>query len=64
MGILVALAAGLVFWLTAWALGAKAFDAFLVPIALVLMAVTARMLAPFVKQLTRQDQTEPGIPHG
>jgi hypothetical protein len=62
MSILVALTIGLVFWLSAWAFGAKAFDAFLVPVALVLVAVTARMLGPFVKQLTRQDQTEPGTP--
>jgi hypothetical protein len=62
MSILVALAAGLVFWLSAWALGAKAFDGFLVPVALVLFAVTARMIGPFLRQLTRQDQTEPGTP--
>jgi hypothetical protein len=59
MGILVALAAGLVFWLAAWSLGAKALDAFLVTVALVLIAVTARLMGPFVRQLTRQDQAEP-----
>lgn len=62
MAVLVALAAGLVFWLSAWALGVKAFDGFMVTIALVVIAVTARVLAPFVRQLTRQDQTEPGTP--
>jgi uncharacterized membrane protein len=62
MGVLVALAAGLVFWLSAWALGAKAFDGFLVTVALVVIAVTGRAVAPFVRQLTRQDQTEPGAP--
>jgi hypothetical protein len=62
MAILVALTAGLVFWLSAWAFGIKAFDAFLVPVALVVMAVTARMLAPFVRQLTRQQEPEQPTP--
>jgi hypothetical protein len=51
MGVLIALAAGLAFWLAAWALGAKAFDAFLVPIALVVVAATARIVSPFVNRL-------------
>ena len=62
MGVLVALTAGLVFWLSAWAFGVKSFDAFLVTVGLVLMAVTARMLGPFVKQLTRQQEPEPPTP--
>jgi hypothetical protein len=62
MGILVALAAGLVFWISAWALGAKAFDAFLVTVALVVMAATARIAAPFVRRLTRQQEPETGPP--
>jgi hypothetical protein len=62
MGILVALAAGLVFWISAWAFGAKPFDGFLVTFAFVMAAVTARMFGPFLRQLTRQDETEPGTP--
>jgi len=50
MGVLVALVVGLVFWITAWALGAKALDAFLVTIALVLGAAAVRIAMPFVKQ--------------
>jgi hypothetical protein len=51
VGVLVALTTGLVFLIVAWALGVKAFDAFLVTVALVVGAVTWRMFAPFVKQL-------------
>jgi len=51
MGVLVALTIGLVFWITAWALGIKAFDAFLVTVFLVLIAVTLRITMPFVNRL-------------
>jgi hypothetical protein len=51
MGILLALTTGLVFWISAWAFGAKSFDAFLVTLALVLIAVTIRILKPFVDRL-------------
>ena len=60
MGILVALAAGLVFWISAWALGAKALDGFLVTVLFVLIAVTGRMLGPFVRQVTRREEPGPG----
>ena len=51
MGVLVALAVGLVFWITAWSFGAKAFDAFLVTALLVVSAAAVRAITPFVKQL-------------
>jgi uncharacterized integral membrane protein len=51
MGVLVALTVGLVFWIAAWALGAKAFDAFLVTALLTMSAATARIVAPYVNQL-------------
>ena len=51
MGLLVSLTVGLVFWITAWAFGIKAFDAFLVTVFLVVSAAAARAVAPFVKQL-------------
>ena len=53
MGVLVALTVGLVFWITAWAFGIKAFDAFLITLLLVLIAVTGRVLTPFVKEYIR-----------
>lgn len=54
MGVLVALTVGLVFWITAWALGAKSFDAFLVTVLLVVIAVTVRVTKPFVNRLLRK----------
>jgi hypothetical protein len=51
MGVLIALALGLTFWLVAWAFGAKAFDAFLVTVALVVIAVTIQIAVPFVNRL-------------
>ena len=59
MGVLVALTVGLVFWIVAWAFGAKAFDAFLVTIFLVVAASAVRMISPAIKQLLRRD-TAPG----
>jgi hypothetical protein len=49
MIVLVALAVGLVFWITGWALGLGAFDCFMVTLALVLGAYTVRQLAPFIR---------------
>jgi hypothetical protein len=59
VGVLVALAIGLVFWIVAWALGANAFDAFLVTVALLVVAVAARLVGPFVKQLLGRDIASP-----
>ncbi len=44
MGLLAASVVGLVFWIIAWALGAKALDAFLVTIAIFLIAATVRVI--------------------
>ena len=51
MGVLVALAVGLVFWIVAWTYGIKAFDAFLVTIFLVVCAQAGHMVSPFVRKL-------------
>ena len=59
MAVLVALAVGLVFWITAWAFGIKAFDAFLVTVLLVVSAAAARLLSPFLKQLLRREPASP-----
>jgi uncharacterized membrane protein len=50
MMVVVALAVGLVFWIAAWALGVKAFDAFMVTALLVVMAAAARTAMPFIKE--------------
>lgn len=52
MGVIVALTVGLVFWLTVWSFGIKAFDAFLVTALLVLVATAARLMAPWVNKVT------------
>jgi hypothetical protein len=51
VGVLVALTVGLVFWIAGWAFGIKAFDAFLVTVALTITAATIRLALPFVNQL-------------
>jgi len=40
--------AGLVVWIVLWAIGVKSFDAFLITLAMVLVAATARVFAPFL----------------
>ena len=44
MGLVVAITVGLVAWVTLWAIGAKAFDAFLLTGAIVVLAATAQIL--------------------
>jgi hypothetical protein len=48
MGLVVATTFGLIIWLVLWAIGAKAFDAFLITILIALVAATLRMLAPYL----------------
>jgi hypothetical protein len=55
VSVLVALTAGLVFWITAWAFGAKSFDAFMVVILFVVIAAAVRAAMPSVNQLLGRD---------
>jgi hypothetical protein len=48
MGLIVATTFGLILWLVLWALGVKAFDAFLLTILIALVAATLRMIAPYL----------------
>jgi hypothetical protein len=48
MGLLLTTGAGLVVWIVLWAIGVKSFDAFLITILMVLIALTARVFAPFL----------------
>jgi hypothetical protein len=59
MAVLVTLTVGLVWWIAAWALGAKAFDAFLLTAFMVVVAATARIYAPFVRQLLGREDPAP-----
>jgi uncharacterized membrane protein len=51
MAVLVALTVGLVWWIAAWSFGIKAFDAFLLTVALVVTAAAYRLVKPFIDQL-------------
>ena len=48
MGLVVAITVGLVAWVTLWGIGAKAFDAFLLTGAIVVLAATAHILRRFL----------------
>ena len=48
MGVVVATTIGLIIWIVLWAIGAKAFDAFMITILIALVAATLRMLAPYL----------------
>ena len=48
MGIVVATAAGLVLWIILWAIGLKAFDAFLITLVIVLLTQVVRGLMPYM----------------
>ena len=43
MGILLATSAALVLWIVLWAIGTKAFDAFMLATAIVVLVATARI---------------------
>lgn len=59
MVVLVALTVGLVWWIVAWAFGIKAFDAFLLTVALVVGAAAFQMVKPFVDQLLGREVAPP-----
>jgi hypothetical protein len=48
MGLVVATTFGLVVWIVMWALGVKAFDAFMITVLVVLVGATARILLPYL----------------
>lgn len=50
MQVLVALTAGLVFWICAWAFGVKSFDAFLAMVALLVAASGSYVFGPYVRR--------------
>ena len=50
MGTVVAFTVGLVIWIVLWANGAKAFDAFLIPVFLLVVGATMRIALPFVRE--------------
>lgn len=48
MGLTAAATAGLVVWIVLWALGVKAIDAFMVTVVILVVAVTVRLLTPYL----------------
>ena len=48
MGIVLATTLGLCLWVVLWALGTKAFDAFMLTILIVMMAAAARIFSPYL----------------
>jgi hypothetical protein len=48
MGVILATTAGLSIWIMLWSIGAKAFDAFLITLLIVLVASAGRIIAPFL----------------
>ena len=59
MGVLVALTIGLVWWITAWAFGIKAFDAFMLTAFLVVSAAAFQLMKPHLDQLLGREVAEP-----
>jgi hypothetical protein len=59
MAVLVALLVGLVWWITAWAFGIKAFDAFLLTVFLVVAAAGYQMAKPFINHALGRETAEP-----
>ena len=56
MAILVALTIGLVWWVSAWSLGIKSFDAFMLTMLIVVLAAAWYVAKPFLQSfLSRGD---------
>jgi hypothetical protein len=58
MTVLIALLVGLVWWITAWAFGIKAFDAFLLTAALVVGAAAFEIAKPFLDRMRGREVPE------
>ena len=48
MGLLLTTIAGLVVWIVLWAIDVKSFDAFLITLAMVMVAATARIFSKYL----------------
>jgi Mn2+/Fe2+ NRAMP family transporter len=48
MGLLLTTIVGLLIWIVLWAVDVKPLDAFLITLLLVILAATARMVAPYL----------------
>jgi hypothetical protein len=59
MSVLIALTVGLVWWITAWAFGVKAFDAMLLTVFIVVCAAAYELMKPFINQALGREVAEP-----
>jgi hypothetical protein len=59
MVILVALTIGLVWWVSAWALGVKSFDAFMVTALILVIAAAWYVVRPYVQSFIGRGE-QPG----
>jgi hypothetical protein len=48
MGVVLVTTFGLILWIILWAQGIKSFDAFLITVGLIMLAVIGRMLMPLL----------------
>ena len=60
MVVLIALTVGLVWWITAWSLGVKSFDAFMVTGLIIVLAAGWYVARPYVQSFLGRG--EPGSP--
>ncbi len=60
MIVLVTLTFGLVVWITAWAFGIKAFDAFMFTAVITVVAAGVRIAMPYVEDVLRRPPPRPG----
>jgi hypothetical protein len=61
MGLLLTVTAGGVVWVVLWAIGFKSFDAWLIMIAMILLAAAARLLAPYLPGSRRRPERSPRL---
>ena len=55
MSVLVAFTVGMVWFIAAWSLGVKAFDAFLLTMLITLVAATAKIMSPTIMKFLRPE---------
>jgi len=53
VSVLVAFTVGMVWFIIAWSLGVKAFDAFMLTMLITLVAATAKIMAPTIQRFLR-----------
>jgi hypothetical protein len=63
MGLLLTWTAGLVLWIVLWAIGAKAFDAFMLTIVLLLTAAIGHIVWPMLPGNRSSDSTPDNPPY-